>query len=107
MFAVTVYIAHPVMILLSSFQVYHHTKLYHCLVVSGSSILPPLFTDIDGTASHEFVLNVTVRLHDVAGVTNQFGSTQHLHGWLSENVFLSLFGAVTHDTKSETFLFKV
>ena len=93
--------------ILLSFQVYHHTKLYHCLVASGSTICPPLYADIDGIASHEFVLNVTVRSHDVAGFTNQFAATQHLHGWLSENVFLSLFGAVTHDTKSDTFLFIV
>ena len=42
-----------------------------------------------------------------AVVTNQFSCTPHLHGWLSENVSISLDGTVTPLTKPDTFLFIV
>jgi hypothetical protein len=59
---------------------YHHNKAYHVLVVEGNIIISHDVADFEATAVHPSTLNVIVRLHVHAGLTNQFSCTPHLHG---------------------------
>ena len=78
----------------------------HALVAAGNTIVDQGLIVIQKFGLHPLVSNVIIK-HSVATFTNQLGCTPHLHGWLSENVFLSLLGGVIHDTKSDTFLLSV